>query len=83
MTTDPPDTFQTAARYHMFHALALLAVAYAAGRFGGGPVTAAGWVFLAGTLFFSGVKLLAAVAPVGGVCLLAGWVCLAVAAWRT
>jgi uncharacterized membrane protein YgdD (TMEM256/DUF423 family) len=92
LSADDLDTYQTAARYHMYHALALLAVAFAAQRFGGGLVTAAGWLFLAGMVFFSGalyvlalsgVKILGAVAPIGGVCLLAGWGCLALAAWRS
>lgn len=91
LSADDLDTFQTAARYHMYHALGLLAVAYAAQRFGGGLVTAAGWLFVAGIVFFSGslyvlalsgVKVLGAVAPIGGACMLAGWACLALAAWR-
>ena len=91
LSADDLDVFQIAARYHMYHGLALLAVAYAAQRFGGGLVTAAGWLFVAGIVFFSGslyvlalsgVKLLGAVAPVGGLCLLAAWACLALAAWR-
>jgi uncharacterized membrane protein YgdD (TMEM256/DUF423 family) len=92
LSADDLDTFQTAARYHMYHALALLAVGYAAQRFGGGLVTASGWLFLAGVVLFSGslyilalsgVRALGAVAPIGGVCLLAGWGCLALAAWRS
>ncbi len=84
--------FETGARYHMYHALGLLAVAYAAHRFGGGLVSAAGWLFIAGIVLFSGslfllalsgIKILGAVAPIGGVCFLAGWACLAVAAWRS
>jgi uncharacterized membrane protein YgdD (TMEM256/DUF423 family) len=92
LSADDLDTYQTAARYHMYHALALLAVAYASKRFEGGLVTAAGWLFIAGIVLFSGslyvlslsgVKILGAVAPIGGVCFLAGWACLALAAWRS
>jgi uncharacterized membrane protein YgdD (TMEM256/DUF423 family) len=92
LSTDDLDTFQTAARYHMYHALALFAVAYAVERFGGGLVSASGWLFLAGILLFfgslyllalSGIKMLGTVAPIGGVCLLAGWGCLAISAWRS
>ena len=54
LSSDDLDTYQTAARYHMYHALALLAVGYAAQRFGGGLVSAAGWLFIAGILLFSG-----------------------------
>ena len=61
-------------------------------RFGGGLVNAAGWLFIAGIIFFSGslyllslsgIKILGAVAPIGGVCFLAGWACLAIAVWRS
>jgi uncharacterized membrane protein YgdD (TMEM256/DUF423 family) len=79
--------FETAARYQMYHALALFAVAWAIGcnaRWG----TAAGWLFLGGTLVFSGSlyalvltgpRWLGAVTPLGGVALILGWACLAVA----
>jgi uncharacterized membrane protein YgdD (TMEM256/DUF423 family) len=81
--------FETAARYQMYHALALLAVAWAAGRWPGALVTWAGWLFIAGTLLFSGslyalaltgARWLGAVTPVGGICFLAGWLCLALVA---
>jgi uncharacterized membrane protein YgdD (TMEM256/DUF423 family) len=92
LSADDLDTYQTAARYHIYHALGLLAVAYASKRFEGGLVTASGWLFIAGIVLFSGslyvlslsgVKILGAVAPIGGVCFLAGWGCLAIAAWRS
>jgi uncharacterized membrane protein YgdD (TMEM256/DUF423 family) len=78
-------------RYQMFHALALLAVAWAATRWPGGAVTTAGWLFVAGTLLFSGslyvlalsgTRWLGAVAPIGGAAFLAGWLCLAWGAWK-
>ncbi|HEX6040018.1 DUF423 domain-containing protein [Longimicrobium sp.] len=81
--------WETAARYQMYHALALLAVAMAAGRWPGGGWNAAGWLFVAGTVVFSGslyvlalsgVRWLGAITPIGGVCFLAGWVMLALAA---
>jgi uncharacterized membrane protein YgdD (TMEM256/DUF423 family) len=79
-------TFETGARYHMYHALGLLAVAWAATRWPGAGVTAAGWLFVAGTLLFSGSlyllvltgqRWLGAVTPLGGLAFLAGWVTLA------
>lgn len=87
------EVFETAARYQMYHALALLAVAWlvSQGGRGAGPATAAGWCFVAGTLLFSGslytmaltgVRALGAITPLGGVCFLAGWVLLAVSASR-
>ena len=84
------DVFETAARYQMYHALALLAVGLLGmlGR-GGTSLTIAGWSFLIGTLIFSGtlyglslsgIRWLGALTPIGGVALIVGWLALAVAA---
>lgn len=81
--------FETGSRYQMYHALALFVVAIAATRWPIMPVRAAGWLFIAGTLLFSGslyalaltgARSLGAITPVGGLCFLAGWVTLAYAA---
>jgi uncharacterized membrane protein YgdD (TMEM256/DUF423 family) len=81
--------FETAARYQMYHALGLFAVAWAATRWPGPLTSWAGWLFVAGTLLFSGslyvlalsgVRWLGAITPLGGLALLAGWLCLALAA---
>ncbi len=83
--------FETAARYQMYHALALFAVAWALSRWPGQLPVWAGWLFVAGTILFSGsLYLLAltgarwwgAVTPLGGLAFLAGWVCLAASAVR-
>jgi len=83
------EVFETAARYQMYHALALVAVGLIASRWPSGLLNTAGWLFVAGTLFFSGslyamtftgVRALGAITPIGGVCFIAGWICLAVAA---
>ncbi len=83
--------FETGARYQMYHALALMAVAWAATRWPGKLTTAAGWCFVAGTLLFSGSlyamaltghRALGAITPLGGVAFLSGWLCLAFAAHR-
>jgi uncharacterized membrane protein YgdD (TMEM256/DUF423 family) len=83
--------FETAARYQMYHALALLAAAWAVSRWPGWPARAAGWCFVAGVLVFSGslyaltlsgVRALGAVTPVGGALMIAGWLLLALAALR-
>ena len=80
--------FETAARYHLVHALAIVAVAWAAERFPGACVTASGWLFLGGILLFSGslyalvltgVRGLGAITPLGGLALIAGWILLAAA----
>ena len=85
-------TFETAVRYQMYHAFALIAVAVAASRWPDSAlVGVAGWLFVAGTVIFSGslyllvvsgARWLGALTPLGGVALIAGWVCLAFAAWR-
>ncbi len=82
--------YETGVRYQMYHALALLAVAWAAARWPGAALTVwAGWMFVAGTVLFSGSLYvlaltgrawLGAVTPFGGVAFIAGWVCLALAA---
>jgi len=83
--------FETAARYHMYHALAMIASGLVAERRPGRAAGAAGGLFLAGTVFFSGslyalalsgVRALGAVTPIGGLCFIMGWIALAVAAAR-
>jgi uncharacterized membrane protein YgdD (TMEM256/DUF423 family) len=83
--------FETGVRYQMYHALALLLAAWAVTRWPGSLTIAAGWLFVAGTLIFSGslyalglsgVRWLGAITPLGGVAFLGGWLCLALAAWR-
>lgn len=88
----PPDllaVFQTGAQYQLAHALALLACGWMVGRASGAATTAAGWLFLAGTVLFSGslyalalsgVRALGAVTPLGGIAFLGGWAALAWAA---
>jgi uncharacterized membrane protein YgdD (TMEM256/DUF423 family) len=83
--------FETGVRYHLMHALALLAVGWAAARWPSPAVTAAGWLFVAGILLFSGslyalalsgVRAIGLVTPVGGLAFILGWIALAWAAWR-
>ena len=78
--------FETGVRYQMYHALALFAVAWAASRWPGTAVNAAGWMFIVGVLIFSGslyalvltdTRWLGAITPVGGVVLILGWALLA------
>lgn len=77
--------FETGARYHLIHSLALLAVAWLSVQYPSRAVAAAGWCFLIGIVFFSGslyalsltgLKKLGAVTPVGGLLFLIGWACL-------
>lgn len=83
------EVFETAARYQMYHALAMIAVALIINAV---PRTArsatiAGWCFVGGTVLFSGslyamaltgVRGLGAITPLGGVAFIAGWVVFAV-----
>lgn len=77
--------FETGARYQMYHALALIVVAWATSRWPASSAAAAGWCFVAGTVLFSGslyalaltgVRWLGAVTPLGGLAFLAGWLLL-------
>lgn len=83
--------FETGARYHLAHALGLLAVGLLAARAPSAAATWAGWLLAAGTVLFSGslyalaltgVRALGAVTPLGGVAFIAGWIALALAALR-
>jgi uncharacterized membrane protein YgdD (TMEM256/DUF423 family) len=90
----PPEqlaTFEIGARYHMYHAPALLAVAWLASREPGLVVSAAGWAFVVGTILFSGSlyylgatgsKALVLATPMGGVAFMIGWICLFAAGLR-
>jgi uncharacterized membrane protein YgdD (TMEM256/DUF423 family) len=89
VTAEALAAFETGARYHMYHALALLAVAWAVTRWPGPWVTTAGWLFVAGTVLFSGslyllattgVRALGAITPVGGLAFILGWLALVLAA---
>jgi len=91
ISTDLLAIFETGVRYQMYHALALLAVAWAITRWTNSLTVVAGWLFVAGTLIFSGslyalsltgARWLGAIAPLGGVAFIGGWLCLALAAWR-
>jgi uncharacterized membrane protein YgdD (TMEM256/DUF423 family) len=75
------EVFETAARYQMYHALAMVLCALVVAR-------SAGWVFQGGIVLFSGslyvlaltdLKWLGAITPIGGLGFLAGW---ALLAWR-
>jgi uncharacterized membrane protein YgdD (TMEM256/DUF423 family) len=83
--------FETGARYHMYHALALVAVGLLGAVRPSSLLSGAGWAMLAGIVLFSGslyalalsgVRVLGAITPLGGLGFLAGWVLFALAAWR-
>ncbi len=81
------EVFETAARYQMYHALAMILTGVIVARGAG----TAGWIFQLGIVLFSGslyalaltdVKVLGAVTPIGGLAFLVGWAWLAWSAWR-
>ena len=88
------ETFETAVRYQMYHALGLFAVAWALSQWeqSNTLLTASGWLFTAGILLFSGSlyalalgapRWLGAIAPIGGVAFVLGWLALAIGALRS
>ena len=84
--------FEVGVRYQMYHALGLIACAWAVTRWPGTLAAAAGWLFVAGIVVFSGslyalaltgTRWLGAITPLGGLAFLAGWVCLAAAVLKS
>jgi uncharacterized membrane protein YgdD (TMEM256/DUF423 family) len=82
------EVFEVGARYHMYHALAMILAALVAT----GSARTAGWIFQGGIVVFSGslyalaltdLKILGAITPIGGLAFLAGWVWLAIGALRS
>ena len=89
LTPEMLAVFETGVRYQMYHALALLLTAALVPRMPGRALVAAGWFFTGGIVLFSGslyllavtgVTVLGAITPIGGVAFLAGWLSLIVAA---
>ena len=91
---DMLDVFQTGVTYQMYHALALIGVGILLARFsteGSTWLNASGWLFLAGSILFSGslyllalsgTTWLGAITPLGGVAFLIGWLALAIGVLR-
>lgn len=79
-------TFQTGVQYHMFHAVALFALAILSMQAPESRLLSySAWLFLAGIILFSGslyvlalsgISALGAITPLGGLAFLAGWACL-------
>ncbi len=90
--------FETGVRYQFYHAMALLLLALFMEKIATGPAQTAGYFFLAGILLFSGSiyllacreilgidswkNILGPITPLGGLCLLSGWLFFFVAAWK-
>lgn len=91
LPVDMLTVFETGVRYQAYHSLALFAVAWLAEKSPGAATTGAGWLFMIGIVVFSGslyvlsvtgLRWLGAITPLGGLCFLAGWACLATASFR-
>ncbi len=86
VTPDLLETFQTGARYEMYHGLALILVGILLRLYPQQTLFSwAGWAFLVGTVLFcgslyaivfTGVRGFGAVAPLGGLSFMAGWLIL-------
>ena len=88
LTTEMLAIYKTGVEYHFYHALALLIVGVVALHCKSALLTASGWSMVVGIVIFSGslyalsisgIRILGAVTPIGGLCFIAGWVLLAVA----
>ena len=85
------DTWQTAVQYQMFHSIGLMVVAILMSSTLLGPLGSlswAGYLMLAGIVIFSGslyvlsltgISVLGAITPIGGVAFIAGWIMLIIA----
>ena len=91
LSPDMFNTFEVGVRYHMYHALALFVVAWAVGQYPNAAISVTGWLFIAGTVLFSGslyalsltgARWIGAITPVGGLCFLGGWLWLAWSVWK-
>lgn len=92
LTAQLLDTFETGVRYEIYHAFAILVVAFALIRWSSNLIPLAGWAFILGTVLFSGslyllgltnTRWLGAITPFGGIAFIAGWVLLAVGVWQS
>ena len=82
LTPEMLNIFETGVRYQMYHALGLLAVAWASSRWPENNLNASGWAFIVGIIIFSGslyilsifgIRWLGAITPIGGLAFLIGW----------
>ena len=92
LAADKLAAFEVGVRYQMYHALALLALAWVTSLRPSRAATAAGFCMIFGTVMFSGSiygltlteqKWLGPVTPIGGTVLMVGWLMLAIAAAKT
>jgi uncharacterized membrane protein YgdD (TMEM256/DUF423 family) len=91
LTDDRLQVWETGARYHMYHALAILAVGLLRRRSSASELKISATFFgvgigvFSGSLYFlalSDLRLFGLLAPIGGLAFLAGWIALGFGAWR-
>lgn len=84
-------TWQTGVQYQMFHAGGLIALGILAGKIPASMINWSGWLMFAGIILFSGslyilsvtgIKILGAVTPLGGVAFLVSWALMAIAVYK-
>jgi uncharacterized membrane protein YgdD (TMEM256/DUF423 family) len=93
LAPDQLQIYETAVRYHFFHALGLLGIGLTLRFANSGPIRWAAVLVLVGVVLFSGglyavtfgaPPLFAIVTPpLGGLALIAGWVSYAIGMWRS
>jgi uncharacterized membrane protein YgdD (TMEM256/DUF423 family) len=91
LSPDRLQVYETAVRYHYFHALGLLGIGLALRSIDSGPLRWAGMLVAIGIVLFSGSlyaltfgapRMMGSVTPFGGLALIAGWLCFAAGVWR-
>jgi uncharacterized membrane protein YgdD (TMEM256/DUF423 family) len=91
LADDKLEIWETGARYHMYHALAILAVGLLRRRSSANELKVSATLFGIGIAVFSGslyflalsdLGLFGLLAPIGGAAFLAGWIAFAIGAWR-
>ena len=92
LAPDRLDVYETAVRYHFLHALGLLGIGLTMRFVDASPIRWAAVLVLVGIALFSGSlyaltfgapRPLGIVTPLGGLALIAGWICFAAGAWRS
>ncbi len=89
---DKVSVYETGVHYHMIHALGIILIGVIAKVFGEAKLLVwsarllfVGIILFSGSLYalsISGLGPLGAITPLGGVCFIAGWICLAVTALK-
>ena len=92
LSADLFNIWEVGVRYHFYHALGLFVVAWAITQWPDIHFAPAGWLFVAGTIIFSGslyvlcvtgMRWIGTITPLGGLCFLGGWFWLAWRMWKS